>query len=114
VRAPAAPAVRQAVPRPAAKKDTAYHAVSIHYESNACAAARRADRRRFLAAAAPGLPLPECDIRDCRCRFVHHADRRSGRDRRSPFAGAGAVDESAAYGYEKRSGQDRRQSNAYF
>lgn len=111
----AAPSVStKAAAAPVTKKDTSYHAVSIHIESNACAAARAIEGRRFLAADAPRLPLADCDIRQCRCRFVHHADRRCGRDRRSPFAPAGSVGATGVYEAERRSGMDRRQSDEYF
>lgn len=42
--------------------------------------------RRMLINDAPTLPLPSCDNADCRCRYVKLADRRSGVDRRVPFA----------------------------
>jgi hypothetical protein len=61
---------------------TKFHAVSIHSTSSACEAAKSMQGIRFLSSAAPRLPLPECDAADCKCRFAHHADRRSGVDRR--------------------------------
>jgi hypothetical protein len=87
---------------------TAYHAVSIKLAANACEAAREMSGRRFLSSAAPRLPLPECDALDCRCRFVHHKDRRSGTDRRSPFAAAGFGGGTGSYEKERRAGIDRR------
>ena len=55
---------------------TEYHAVSIKLSGNACGAAREMEGRRFLSSAAPKLPLAECDVLECKCRFVHHQDRR--------------------------------------
>ena len=74
-------------PEPESTAETAanrYHAVSIKYDVDACAAAKAMSGRRFLSSAAPRLPLPDCDATECNCRFAHHKDRRSGTDRRSP------------------------------
>lgn len=97
-----------AAPEASAGQDTTYHAVSIDFESQACAAAKAMDGRRFLSTAAPRLPLPECDAPECRCRFVHHKDRRSGRDRRSPFTAAGFGGGTGAFERERRERSDRR------
>ncbi len=96
-----------------AKPDTTYHAVSIRFESNACRYAKELSGRRFLASAAPRLPLPGCDIPDCRCRFSHHDDRRSGKDRRSPFGARGySPSGSGSFEEERRHSPGRRQSDA--
>lgn len=89
-------------------KTSAFHAVSIDFEQDACAAAKAMAGRRFLSSAAPRLPLPECDARECRCKFKHHADRRSGKDRRSPFSPSGLSSATGTYEKEKRQGKDRR------
>jgi len=98
--------------QPATPKDTshsAYHAVSIKFDSHACQAAKEMEGRRFLASAAPRLPLPECSGLECRCHFVHHKDRRSPRDRRSPFAAAGfGGGGTGSFEKERRERQDRR------
>ena len=86
-----------------------YHAVAIKYSENACDAAKAMTGRRFLATAAPRLPLPECDFLDCRCQFAHHDDRRAGSDRRSPFAPAGTTDGTGSYEKERRERADRRE-----
>jgi hypothetical protein len=75
-----------------------YHAVSIVTPEKqtavlsgaACAAANACAGRRFLAAEAPQLPLPECNVSKCTCRYRHHADRRSG-NRRATDAGIPAA-----------------------
>lgn len=94
-------------------KDTSpYHAVSIKFAENACGAAKAMAGRRFLSNAAPRLPLPECDALECRCAFVHHADRRSGKDRRSPFATAGyAASGTGSFKKERRERRDRRKDD---
>ena len=101
-------------PKPAARLSratTAYHAVSIKFDSRACAAAKDLEGRRFLSAAAPRLPLPDCDATECNCRFAHHDDRRSGKDRRSPFGPSRFGAATGNYQIEKRQGTDRRRKD---
>ena len=88
--------------------NTQFHAVSINYAGRACEAAKNMSGRRFLATAAPKLPLPECDVLECSCRFVHHEDRRSRKDRRSPFGPGGSSGATGSFNTEQRNGPDRR------
>ena len=95
-----------------ASRSTPYHAVSIKLTGNACNAAKAMAGRRFLSGAAPRLPLPDCTMLECKCRFVHHADRRAGADRRSRFQGGiGLTGNSGAYEKERRERDDRRQGD---
>lgn len=99
---------------PASLKDTgstAFHAVSIKFDKNACQAAKDLEGRRFLSGAAPRLPLPGCSGLECRCHFVHHEDRRSRKDRRSPFAASGYSGGTGSYKKERRERPDRRKSD---
>lgn len=107
-KAPSRPAVRSA--------KSQYHAVSIKISGYACKAAQEMSGRRFLSTAAPRLPLPDCDALECKCRFAHHDDRRTGKDRRSPFAPAGFGSGTGNYQTEHREGGDRRkrQDDDYF
>jgi hypothetical protein len=67
-----------------------FHAVSIEPTPASCPAAASIKAQRFLSEEAPSLPLMKCDASKCECRYVHHADRRSGAlDRR-----LGPVEES--------------------
>ena len=86
-----------------------YHAVSIKFDRNACKAAQKISGRRFLSGAAPRLPLQECDVPECNCRFAHHKDRRSSTDRRSPFAASGFGGGTGSFEKERRERSDRRQ-----
>lgn len=86
----------------------AYHAVSIKFDANACDAAKAMAGRRFLSSAAPRLPLAECKALECRCRFAHHEDRRSGKDRRSPFSAAKYSDGTGSFREERRERLERR------
>lgn len=87
---------------------TEFHSVSISFSKNACAAAEDLSGRRFLATKAPTLPLPECDADECACRFEHHEDRRSGKDRRNPFSPGVLGSGTSANQSEHRDGTDRR------
>ena len=98
-------------------KNTAYHAVAIRVNGSCCDAARELQGHRFLSNEAPALPLPECTAADCNCRFAHYDDRRSGKDRRTPFGTGGFAAASGKYETERREGKDRRQepdADSYF
>jgi hypothetical protein len=102
----------QTAPKPTTSAtSSAYHAVSIKMSPGACQAAKDMAGRRFLSTAAPKLPLPDCDVLDCNCRFVHHRDRRSGKDRRSPFGPSGFGGGTGSYESEQRKGDDRRKGD---
>ena len=96
----------EALPKP--NEYGEYHSVAIKYSQNACDAAKAMTGRRFLANAAPQLPLPECNFLECRCIFSHYDDRRSGRDRRSPFAPGTATGMTGTHRIERRECTDRR------
>ncbi len=108
-----APDQRPAAPRPAtAGPTTNFHAVSIKVGSNVCSAAQSLEGKRFLSNAAPRIPLPDCDVPECECRFEHHGDRREPDtdDRRNPYrAGMGA--ETGQFQAEKREGLPDRRGN---
>ncbi len=102
------PATKHTPDRRITSSKTEYHAVSIKFPADACLAAKELHGRRFLAAEAPQLPLPACNAAQCHCVFTHHPDRRSGKDRRSPFAARGMAGSTGRYQAERRQGQDRR------
>jgi len=91
-------------------QDTTYHAVSIKFGKNACAAAKQLSGQRFLASKAPQIPLPDCDVAACECRFTHFRDRRSGKDRRSPFGTGSIGGGTGRFDAERRQKTDRRKS----
>ena len=105
---PLRPDTSRRIPRLAAKEVASDAGVMALLERHpALTAARKMTGRRFLSAAAPRLPLAGCDVLECACRFVHHQDRRSGSDRRSPF-GPGGYSGSGNYKAEQRKGRERR------
>ena len=87
---------------------TAYHAVSIKFSPKACDAARELDGTRFLSSAAPNIPLPNCDVVDCQCQFMHYEDRRTRQDRRNVFTSSGMSATTGRFEQERRQGDDRR------
>ena len=91
-----------------AHESTPYHAVSIKFAPNACEAAKAMAGKRFLSAAAPKLPLPECNVLDCKCRFIHHADRRKGSDRRGDVPRGFGGDATGEHRKERRKRPERR------
>ena len=105
-------AARPERPRPSASETSSkFHAVSIRYAAGACNAAIAMEGRRFLSSAAPKLPLPECDAAECKCRFRHHDDRRSGKDRRNTWTQGMGGGATGPYLKEQRTGKDRRRSD---
>jgi len=93
---------------PALKSSSRFHAVSVKPGAYACSAANNIAGQRFLASKAPSLPLPDCDADACECHFVHHDDRRTGKDRRSPFTSGGIAAATGTFAGERRKGDDRR------
>ncbi len=98
-------------PRPSrlgkVKPEPQFHAVSLQYSSAACEAAKSIEGRRFLSSAAPRIPLPECDVPECKCRFIHHKDRRERGDRRKMYRGSN-IGETGVLQKERRYRGDRR------
>ena len=91
-----------------ASKSSRFHAVSLKFSGDACQAAKDMYGRRFLSGAAPRIPLPECDALECRCRFVHHEDRRTGKDRRNPWGQGLRASGTGKFAKEQRKGRERR------
>ena len=90
-----------------------FHAVSLKYPSTACSAAKSLEGKRFLSNAAPRIPLADCDVLECKCRFVHHKDRRAGDDRRDPYS-QGFGGETGKHPIEQRKRRDRREDSDPF
>ena len=84
----------------------------MQFASNACDAAKNMKGRRFLSSAAPRIPLPDCDVGECQCKFVHHKDRRARHDRRSPFVRGIGDGEDQRQRIEHRQSADRRDDPA--
>ena len=65
-----------------------YLATSISAGGCACAAVGTVANTRFLTSHnVPKLPLADCTSAACKCRYVHHQDRRNAEgERRTPFS----------------------------
>jgi hypothetical protein len=59
----------------------------------------------YLSTESPRLPLDGCDETDCRCKYVHMDDRRSGDDRRIELGDLGAFLPTNQVERRKRSGR---------
>ena len=83
-----------------------YQAISCRSGAGNCAAVEGLKDQRFLVEDAPQLPLADCTSSErCKCKYLHHEDRRDNDD-----------DRRALYGiksefYEYTSKQDRRVKN---
>ncbi len=58
------------------KRSDPYHAVTILATNKSCVTSKALKGIRFLSTDAPVLPLEDCDVETCPCRYKHHADRR--------------------------------------
>jgi hypothetical protein len=81
-----------------------FHAVTIVPARPSCKLVRRHCNTRYLTKEAPRLPLSGCRLEECRCRYMHHDDRRI-EDRRNLF---GIDHVPMGIGINRRE-QDRRQ-----
>ena len=62
----------------APKRVMSYHAVTIATGAKCCSAAESLRDMRFLSRQAPKLPLADCDVLSCQCKYAHYDDRRRG------------------------------------
>lgn len=97
--------------RPPVPERHKYHAVTVAQGRAACANSTGLAGRRFLSREAPPLPLPGCTAQSCRCRYIHHADRRA-EDRRFPFGVRKRSEAMVAT--ERRRGERRRATDLAF
>lgn len=84
------PARTRSVTAQADRSTTQWRAVKIMPGLLCCDAAGKLTGQVFLAAESPQLPLEGCSEKDCRCRYMHLEDRRSGGDRRLELGELGA------------------------
>ncbi len=85
-----------------------YHCVEIHGGRDACEAARKLGKTRFLSREAPVLPLQGCNAPHCTCSYAHFDDRRE-HDRRNPYGEWASI--PPALTGERRSRTERRKSS---
>ncbi|MGR6500943.1 hypothetical protein [Shewanella sp. Koi 1] len=69
-----------------AEQDRRFHCVSIENDGSCCDQVDELKGKRFLSKEAPELPMEECTIANCQCRYQHYDDRRqTGNDRRVDY-----------------------------
>jgi hypothetical protein len=93
-----------------ATESSEFHAVAINCNDSACDAAKALLGKRFLSNDAPRLPLDECTVPTCECRFRHYADRRNAKNRRNQFA-AGIGGDTGIHKQDERETKKDRRSN---
>ena len=99
---------RQAlIDKEARKQLNKLHCVEIRAGLNACESVKLLNDRRLLSDEAPLIPLPDCNIQQCTCRYAHFDDRRQ-HDRRNPYGQWTSI--PPALTGERRSRNDRRKS----
>jgi hypothetical protein len=83
-----------------------YRATSLVFDDDACDAVKAIGNLRFLDVdgITPNLPLSDCDLTSCNCKYAHHPDRRaSDKDRRQPQSSASEL-------YDRAGNIERRQN----
>jgi hypothetical protein len=66
-----------------------FKAVSIISHGERCPESQALKGERFLPNEAPAIPLQDCSVEQCNCRYSRHVDRRSGEGRRRTISPAG-------------------------
>ncbi|GIU07958.1 hypothetical protein [Shewanella glacialipiscicola] len=63
-----------------------FHSVSIVNDGHCCEQITAISGKRFLSKDAPEIPMEDCTVTNCQCRYQHYDDRRQlGNDRRIGF-----------------------------
>lgn len=63
-----------------------FHSVSIVNSGFCCEQTTAIAGKRFLSKDAPEIPMADCTVTNCQCRYQHHEDRRQlGNERRVGF-----------------------------
>ncbi len=90
-----------------------YRATSIVCGENACAAALAIKGSYFLVEDkdTPQIPVPNCDVKKCSCRYAHHDDRRVDDDDRRGPRGLRSDLHSHVTGVDRRTRRGRRKSD---
>ncbi|MCU8028965.1 hypothetical protein RA178_18640 [Shewanella oncorhynchi] len=71
---------------PSINKTHSFHSVSIVNNGSCCEQIEALSGKRFLSKDAPEIPMEECTMANCQCRYQHHEDRRQlGNDRRVEY-----------------------------
>jgi hypothetical protein len=91
-----------------------YRATSIVHDDHACGAVKAIGNKRFLDTdrGIPALPLPDCNLSTCNCKYALHEDRREyDDDRRHPSALKSQLYDSAGDPNRRQEKRGRRKSD---
>lgn len=91
-----------------------FRATSIVFEPSACEAVKAIGNKRFLDRDrdVPSLPLSDCTVTNCNCKYAHHDDRReTSEDRRHPSALQSELYESSGKSNRRAKKRGRRKSD---
>ena len=91
--------------RAAEREISRWRAVRIEPGLICCESATELADQVFLASESPHLPLDGCTESNCRCRYQHLDDRRSGDDRRVDLGELGAFLPASQTERRQRSGR---------
>lgn len=88
-----------------------YQAAEIECDAKcACDAVKRVAGRRLLVRDVPAIPLPDCDVTDCKCTYVRYKDRRLWSAERRSYYNRQTELYRKGDGEDRRNTQDRRVS----
>lgn len=79
----------------------------------ACPAVLRLQGQSFPNDDAPRLPLPDCSVANCQCRYAPAKERRNGAERRSGMDRRTQLRFEPGKPGDRRSGKDRRHRRGY-
>ncbi len=79
---------RVSTTRRPAQQYSRYRAVAIKAGACSCTAVKQIKGMRYLTSTeVPNIPLPDCDLATCSCRYLHYEDRRiPGNNRRAAYS----------------------------
>jgi hypothetical protein len=88
-----------------------YHAVTVCAMEGGCEAVNKLPQRRYLVDEAPLLPLPDCTVERCNCRYNHHQDRREPEHERRASLVAATTKQASEGGRDRRRPRGRRRAD---
>lgn len=89
--------------------DTRWRAVKVAPGLICCDAVSELSGQVFLSRLSPKLPMDECTVEECRCKYIHLEDRRNGGDRRVAL---GELDSYLPFNQqERRKSEGRREAD---
>lgn len=88
-----------------------YRAVAIDCGTGACEAAKSMGAKRALVGELGRLPLKDCDVAVCECKFIHYDDRRDAHEDKRAISALSTQLYQASGQKERRLRKGRRRSD---